>query len=145
MTVWGEIIAIGNEVLLGDVLDTNSHWLCVQLTGLGALVRRVTQVRDELMAIQQAVEAALGQGTQLVITTGGLGPTHDDLTLQAVSRALGRDLEIDPLAFSWVRERYRELNQAGYVASPEMTEPRIKMARLPVAAESGRIRTVAKG
>ena len=133
MNTSAEIIVIGNEILNGDVLDTNSHWLCKQLTGLGALVLRVCQVRDHLPAITEALRSALKQSS-LIITTGGLGPTDDDLTLEAVAQALERELELNPQAFSWVQEKYQEFAQKGYVASAEMTPERTKMARLPHGA-----------
>jgi len=87
-----EIVAIGNELLLGDVLDTNSHWLCRRLTGLGALVRRVTMVGDDEAVIAAAVRAALERGARLVITTGGLGPTYDDITKRVVAASFGKKL-----------------------------------------------------
>ncbi len=130
-----EIIAVGNELLAGDVLDTNSHWLCRQLTGLGASVTRVVVVPDELEAIAAELRQALARKPQLVLTTGGLGPTGDDLTLAAVAQALGVSLREDPRALEMVRRRYREFAQLGYVAHGELTASRAKMARLPEGAE----------
>lgn len=135
MSTTAEIIVVGNEILLGDVLDTNSHWLCSQLTGLGGDVRRVCQIRDELQAIERALRQAIERDANLIITTGGLGPTDDDLTLKAVAQALGRDLRLHPLAYEWVSAKYEELARQGYVDSPEMTPSRAKMAHLPSGAE----------
>lgn len=130
-----EIIAIGNEILRGDVLDTNSHWLCGRLGARGAAVGRITVLPDVEETIADALRGALGRGPRLVVTTGGLGPTEDDRTLAAVARALGRDLRRDETAHGWVRETYRRLAAQGYVDAPDMTPARAKMARLPAGAE----------
>lgn len=129
-----EIIAIGNEILLGDVLDTNTHWLCRKLTGLGGHVRQAVQVRDDKDAIVYALGAALERGTELIITTGGLGPTEDDLTLEAVATALDRPLLTHPKAYAWVASKYQQLAETGFVQDAAMTVPRAKMARLPQGA-----------
>jgi len=135
MTAQVEIIVVGNEILQGDVLDTNSHWLCGQLTGLGAVVRQVTQVRDECPAIAEALRLALRRGNSLIILTGGLGPTADDLTLEAVAQALGVPLKEHPQALAWVADTYRHLAEEGRVPSAEMTPQRAKMAHLPAGCE----------
>lgn len=129
-----EIIAIGNELLLGDVLDSNTYWLCRKFTGLGGYVLQAAMVRDDPQAIIRTLRDALQRETQLVITTGGLGPTEDDLTLQAIASALDRPLEIHPTAYKWVEEKYRRLAAEGFVQDATMTESRIKMARLPRGA-----------
>lgn len=126
-----EIVAIGNELLLGDVLDTNSHWLCQQLTARGTRVRRVVQVRDETAAIGEEIRGALARQTGLIITTGGLGPTDDDLTLAAVAAALGRPLREHPEALAALEERYRLLVAQGFLADGTITPPRRKMVTLP--------------
>ncbi|NLG48877.1 MAG: competence/damage-inducible protein A [Chloroflexi bacterium] len=132
---WVEIVAIGNELLAGDVLDTNSHWLCQQLTGLGARVRQVCLVRDDLEAIAARLGEALARDTCLLITVGGLGPTDDDLTLQGVARALGVAMQVNERALEMVTAKYAELAHQGYVAFPEMTPSRVKMARFPQGGE----------
>jgi molybdenum cofactor synthesis domain-containing protein len=134
MAIPVEIMVIGNEILQGDVLDTNSHWLRRHLNGLGALVRQVTQVRDEPDAIAQALHSALARQTRLIVTIGGLGPTDDDLTLQALADALGRPLSAEPEALALVAETYARLTREGLVESAAMAAPRIKMARLPEGA-----------
>lgn len=135
VSAMAEIIAVGNELLLGDVLDTNSHWLCARLTGLGALVHQVSQIPDKVEAIEEAVRAALGRGACLLITVGGLGPTEDDLTLAGVARALDLQLQLDAAAVELVSAKYRDLARLGYVESAAMTQPRQKMARLPAGAK----------
>lgn len=130
-----EIIVVGNEILQGDVLDTNSHWLCKEVTALGAVVCQVTQVRDDRLAIAEALRLALRRGNRLILLTGGLGPTADDLTLEAVALALGVPLREHPQALAWVAETYRRLAAEGHVLSAEMTPQRAKMAHLPAGAE----------
>ncbi len=129
-----EIFAIGNELLLGEVIDTNTAWLCRFLTGLGGRVQRAALLPDDVEVIGAELEGALGRGPDLVFTTGGLGPTEDDRTLAAVARATGRPLEEHPQALQMVAARYQALAAAGAVASPELTPPRRKMALLPRGA-----------
>jgi molybdenum cofactor synthesis domain-containing protein len=135
VSVAAEIIAVGNEILLGDVLDTNSHWLCGKLTEMGIAVQRVCQVRDDTDAIGEAIRSALHRGAEVVLTTGGLGPTTDDVTLESVAQALGRELTMHELALQWVRQKYEDLAEKGYVDSSEMRPERKKMARLPAGAQ----------
>jgi molybdenum cofactor synthesis domain-containing protein len=129
-----EIVSAGNEVLLGDVVDTNSNWLCKHITGLGGQVRRTVMVRDEVEAIADELRAALQRRPQLIFTVGGLGPTQDDLTLQGVAAATGRPLELHPEAERMVRDKYAEFAAQGLVPFADMNEARRKMARLPAGA-----------
>ena len=129
-----EIIAVGNELLLGDVLDTNTNWLCKRITGVGGQVTRAVLVRDDHQAIIAEILAALERTPRLIITTGGLGPTGDDITLQAVARATGRPLRLDPEARDLVKARYQELAERGHVDDPALTKAREKMAYLPQGA-----------
>lgn len=129
-----EIIAVGNELLIGDVLDTNTNWLCRRLTMMGAFVRRAVLVRDDEDAIASEVQGALERKADLLFTSGGLGPTGDDRTVAAVAKALGRPLELNESALQMVAQRYRELHEQGYVDTPNVTPPRRKMAMLPIGA-----------
>jgi molybdenum cofactor synthesis domain-containing protein len=129
-----EIIAVGNELLLGDVLDTNTNWLCKRITGVGGQVTRVAMVRDEIEAIAGEIRAALERSPDLVFTTGGLGPTGDDITLQGVAEATGRPLELHREALTLVKATYEELTRKGYLADATLTEARKKMAYLPQGA-----------
>lgn len=126
-----EIIAIGNELLLGDVLDTNTNWLCKRITGVGGQVTRVAIVRDEIEAVADGIRAALKRSPGLIVTTGGLGPTGDDITLQGVAEATGRPLELHPEALAMVKATYEELTKKGYLEDATLTEARKKMAYLP--------------
>ena len=126
-----EIVSAGNEVLLGDVLDTNSNWLSRRITGLGGHVRRTMMLRDEVDTIAQELRAAHARRPALIFTVGGLGPTTDDLTLAAVAQAFGRPLEPHPEAERMVRERYQEFAARELVPFAGMNPARLKMARLP--------------
>lgn len=130
-----EIIAVGNELLLGIVQDTNTHWLCKRLTGLGGAVRRCAIVPDDLEAIREELQRALSAERGLIVTMGGLGPTEDDMTLRAVAQALETPLEEHPEALELVEQRYQELAAEGRVTDATLTESRRKMARLPQGAE----------
>jgi molybdenum cofactor synthesis domain-containing protein len=130
-----EILAIGNELLAGDVLDTNSHWLCRQLAGRGARVSRMATLPDDVATIGEALLAALSRRPALIVTCGGLGPTADDLTVAAQAAALGRALAENPAAFAMVRDFYATLFRRGEVTTPDMTPARAKMAVLPADAE----------
>ncbi len=133
--VWAEILSIGDEILQGDVLDTNSHWLSRRVARRGGSIRRITVLPDQVDAVADEIRAALARNNDLVITTGGLGPTADDLTLEAVSQALDEPLELNAEALELVRQRYVDLAESGYVSHGELTEPRRKMARLPRGSE----------
>lgn len=130
-----ELLAIGNELLVGQVMDTNSHWLVQQLTELGAQVRRTAMVRDDYDDIGTELRSALDRAPRLVITTGGLGPTDDDLTFRAISRTFELPLELHPEALDMVRRRYEYLAtvRAGFDAS--LNDARRKMAHFPQGAE----------
>lgn len=130
-TVLAEIIAIGNELLLGIVQDTNTHWLCNQIAGLGGVVKRATLVPDEPESIGEELLRALDAGRDLVLLTGGLGPTEDDRTLKALAHALRVPLRESHEAVEMVRRRYQELADEGRVEDARLTESRRKMGILP--------------
>lgn len=130
-----EIVSAGNEVLIGDVLDTNTNRLCTLVTGLGGLVTRTVMVRDDLEAIAREVAGAVARRPALVFTVGGLGPTSDDRTLEGVALGLGVPLALHPAAERMVREKYAEFHAKGYVPFAGMNDARRKMAVLPQGAE----------
>jgi nicotinamide-nucleotide amidase len=102
-----EIVAIGTEILLGEIVDTNSAYITRQLRDIGVNVYYLTTVGDNLERIAGAIRIALGRA-DVVITTGGLGPTVDDMTRQAVANATDRALEFRPELFEDIRERFRQ-------------------------------------
>lgn len=125
------IVAVGRELLTGRVRDTNSAWIAKRATSLGGKVIRMAVVDDDPQAIAQEVRRLIQEGAQVVITTGGLGPTLDDRTLEGIALALGRPLKLNPQALRMVEERYRVLANQGFVQNAEMDEIRRKMAILP--------------
>ena len=90
-----EIVSVGSELLLGQIVDTNAAFIARQLAALGLDLFQKTTVGDNLGRVAAALETALRRA-DVVITTGGLGPTEDDITREAVARATGRDLEFHP-------------------------------------------------
>lgn len=101
-----ELLAIGDELLLGETTDTNSTWIAHRLSREGIAVARKTTVGDADAAIRDALDAALRR-TGVVVCTGGLGPTIDDMTRDAVARHYGREQHIDEGWMNVLRERYR--------------------------------------
>ncbi len=127
------ILAIGNEVLDGLVLDTNSNWMEIRLVKLGIQIKRLISVRDELDEIEKALNFAK-DSCDIIITSGGLGPTHDDMTVRAIAQALNRRMSENPEALAIVKRQYQTLFERGIVESPEMTDSRRKMAQIPDGA-----------
>ncbi len=84
-----EIFAIGTELVLGRIQDTNSFWMSSQLSELGAHVNRMTILGDEISQIVEAINTALQMKNRFVIVSGGLGPTPDDLTSTALAQVFG--------------------------------------------------------
>src|SRR6266516_6701155 len=82
------IILVGNEILSGKIADANAAYLCRELRGLGVDVRRITVIPDEVGLIATEV-AAFSRDYDVVFTSGGVGPTHDDVTIEGVARAFG--------------------------------------------------------
>ena len=121
-----EIISVGNELLIGHTLDTNSHWIAKHLTRLGWTLERVTQLRDSLDSIKSGVRGSLKRNPSVLITIGGLGPTHDDMTLAGISRAIDKPMRLNREALQLVKDHYRRLEN-----NPKLTKYRTKMATLP--------------
>src|SRR5438094_1048709 len=101
-----EIIAIGSELLSPNRSDTNSLWLTDQLNRIGIDVRLKTIVGDDDARLEEVVKDAVKR-SRVVITTGGLGPTEDDITRKVVARALGKRLSLDEKVLEEIRERFR--------------------------------------
>lgn len=129
-----EIIVIGNEILNGSIKDTNSGWLAERLYELGLSLRRITTVRDDISEISRAIKEAMRRGAKWIITSGGLGPTFDDITLEAVAKAVGRKLVVNEEAVKMLKERYERLHAQGIIKDAELTRSRLKMAIMPKGA-----------
>jgi len=101
------LVIIGDEILTGSTVDSNGGWLAQRLDGLGHRVSRIVVVGDDVDAIGETVADALRRAP-IVITTGGLGPTHDDRTTESLARAFGRALVVDAEGLATLEKRYRE-------------------------------------
>lgn len=130
-----EIIIIGNEILIGDIQDTNTNWLCREINILGGRVTRATVLRDEHAVIASEIRAAMDRGSDVIFTSGGLGPTADDLTLTAIAAGVGVAVHLHDKALHMVRDRYDELAARGILTQGGLNPAREKMAWLPEGAE----------
>lgn len=122
-----EVINIGNELLIGRTVNTNATWICKKLTLLGFNVKRVTVVGDVLEDIVNVVREALSRRPKVIIMSGGLGPTFDDMTSEALAKALNRRWIVNEEALKMIGEKYRKMGL-------QLTEHRIKMAKMPEGA-----------
>jgi molybdenum cofactor synthesis domain-containing protein len=130
-----EIIIVGNEILTGDILDTNTHWLCKLVHGRGGEVTRVTVIPDELEIVAEAVRAAVTRKVDILFTSGGLGPTSDDLTLEAVAKGTDREVALHEEALEQVRRQYDHFFEQGIMSHGGLNPARQKMACLPLGGE----------
>ncbi|WP_170329660.1 competence/damage-inducible protein A [Ruegeria arenilitoris] len=120
------MLVIGDEILSGRTRDANMHYLAGELSKHGIDLKEVRIVSDDALAIEAAVKA-LSEGHDHVFTSGGIGPTHDDITADCIARAFGARIDI--------RDDARALLQAHYDKSGlELNEARLRMARIPDGA-----------
>jgi nicotinamide-nucleotide amidase len=122
-----EIVTIGDELLLGFTVDTNAAHLARQLAALGVSIVRRATVGDDASEIAEAVHAAI-ERTGAVITTGGLGPTSDDLTKQSIASLFGRGMRLDEEHLEWMRQRWQQR------FNRPLPETNLKQAMLPEGA-----------
>jgi molybdenum cofactor synthesis domain-containing protein len=129
------IIAVGDELLGGFTLDTNSHWLAQQVRDAGFPCRRIEVVGDREGDIVAAIHRAVADPAALrVFVCGGVGPTTDDRTLAAVGAALERPLREDPQARAHIQGIVERMHAAGWVATTELSEANLRMAVIPAGA-----------
>jgi len=110
-TLTAEIVAIGSELLAPDRTDTNSLWLTEKLNRLGIEVKLKTIVGDDDARLEEAIKDA-ARRSKVVITTGGLGPTEDDITRKVTARALGRRLLLDESVLAEIRQRFQSFGMS---------------------------------
>jgi molybdenum cofactor synthesis domain-containing protein len=126
------IVAIGDELVGGFTLDTNSHWMAERLRLLGYPVKRVTQIRDKPAEIVETVRRELDDADLTdIFLTGGLGPTPDDRTFAALADALNAGLVIWEETRARIERRVQRMHAMGLLESPEVTEGNLRMARIP--------------
>ncbi len=109
MEIRAEIITIGDEILIGQIVDTNSAWMAEKLNGIGITVRQITTISDEREHILSAVRKALSC-CDIVLVTGGLGPTSDDVTKKTLAEYFGGRLVLDEKVLKAVEERIAARN-----------------------------------
>ena len=113
-TLKAEIIAVGTELLFGQIVDTNSAHMAQQLTTIGLDLHYKSTVGDNLERIKSTLRNAMGR-SDFIITTGGIGPTLDDLTREAVAEVLGRPLVFNQALFDQISDFFTRM---GRTASP---------------------------
>lgn len=104
-----QVISIGNELLIGDTVNTNASWLGEFLTGMGFTVTKIYTISDELSEIKKTITQSMDEA-DLVICTGGLGPTHDDMTKKAVAELFGVGYKLDKQTLSYIKALFKERN-----------------------------------
>ncbi|MFX1299580.1 MAG: competence/damage-inducible protein A [Promethearchaeota archaeon] len=129
-----ELLIIGNEILSGHTLDTNSQWLAQRFFELGLPVNQIQVIEDKVNLIATAIQDSKSRDTTILITSGGLGPTFDDITAEGLAHAVGTTLELNPHALKMVTNRYKTLKSQNLVETEEITPARKKMALLPKGA-----------
>jgi molybdenum cofactor synthesis domain-containing protein len=125
--VTAALLVIGDEILSGRTKDKNIGYIAEYLTAVGIDLREVRVVGDEEAAIVEALNALRHRYTYL-FTTGGIGPTHDDITADCVAKAFGVSIDVDPRALAILHERLR-------TTGAEMNEARLRMTRIPKGAD----------
>jgi molybdenum cofactor synthesis domain-containing protein len=126
-----EFLIIGNEILIGKTQDTNSNWLAKRITRFGHMITRITTISDDLNVISSALREILGRKPDIIITSGGLGPTFDDMTLKGVALAINRELKLDEHAYKSIKKAYDAAYKRGFLKLEGMTPEREKMAYIP--------------
>jgi molybdenum cofactor synthesis domain-containing protein len=119
------LLVIGDEILSGRTKDKNISYIAEYLTNIGVELKEVRIVADEEAAIIAALDALRRRYTY-VFTTGGIGPTHDDITAECVAKAFGVSIDVDPRARALLLTR---------IAEKDLNEARLRMARIPAGAE----------
>ncbi len=130
-----EIISVGNELLIGKTLNTNAQWLAKRITSLGLSVSQITTVDDDVQEICRTLQEAVRRRPRFVITTGGLGPTFDDKTMEGIAKAFGSQLKVNEKALNMVKEKYVKYAEEMEHEEFELTTARVKMATIPEGAE----------
>ncbi|CAC5369774.1 FLAD1 [Mytilus coruscus] len=118
------IIVIGDEILKGQTEDTNSHFICKHLFSLGVKVKKISVIGDDLDTIAREVSLFSKSFTH-VITTGGIGPTHDDKTFEGIAKAFDDVLEPNPVLVELCKE---------YFGPAALDSPKMKLAMVPKSA-----------
>ncbi len=120
-----ELYSIGTELLMGQIQDSNAFWMAQQIAAVGGYVRRMTVLDDEIDQMISAFQRSVERETRVIITTGGLGPTPDDLTVEAVAKLMGVEIVVnDSLLSEFMKRR-------GVTDRNDMNPGMVKMATSP--------------
>ena len=119
------ILIIGDEILSGRTQDTNANFIARNLTSSGIKLEEIRVIQDSKKIIIDSVKL-FSEKYNYVFTTGGIGPTHDDITSESIAKAFKVDLEVNPQALAILKEYYKD---------SELTEARLKMTKIPNGAE----------
>lgn len=118
-----EIITIGDEILIGQIVDTNSAWMAAELNKIGVKVKQITSISDHAQHIVKALDEAQSRA-DIILITGGLGPTKDDITKLTLAKYFNMPLRLDEETLAHVKEFFDKLNRP-------MIEVNIKQAEVP--------------
>jgi molybdenum cofactor synthesis domain-containing protein len=131
------VLVIADEILGGHVHESNSHWLSQQIKPLGIKFARVEICSDDLPDIVASVKRFVYDlDLDYVVTSGGLGPTPDDRTMEGIAKAVGRPLVLLPEREQWMRDRTRIGKERGYFLDERPNDGLLKMCWLPEGAEA---------
>jgi len=119
-----EIIAIGDEILIGQIVDTNSQWIAKELNSIGVSIRQVKAIQDDEKLIEKAIGEAIDSPVQIIILTGGLGPTKDDVTKQAICNYFSGKMRMDQDVLEANKALFKKFNY-------DFTEVIKKQAEIP--------------
>ena len=133
-SVRAAVIVTGDEVLGGRVSEKNAAFIARDLAARGVTLERTVIIGDSRDAIARTITELIGGGLRLLCLTGGLGPTYDDLTMQAVADATGRDLALNDAALEMVRDRSRGVRRQMHITDDELEAMRRKQATIPAGA-----------
>ncbi|MEO9964508.1 MAG: competence/damage-inducible protein A [Reichenbachiella sp.] len=125
--IFAEVITIGDEILYGQILDTNTKWISRELDDMGIKVRRKTAIGDKKQEILDALDESLNR-SDIVLITGGLGPTKDDITKKTLAEYFDMELELDPSALEDVEDIFSRFGK-------EVTEINRQQAFLPLGSK----------
>jgi nicotinamide-nucleotide amidase len=121
------VFSIGTELTRGELINSNAAWLSEQLTSAGFQVTEVVTVDDDRERIQASLRATIARGARIVVSTGGLGPTTDDLTTETVAAMIGKPMLRDQASLNAIAERFRKLERV-------MSDTNAKQADFPEGA-----------
>jgi len=126
-----EILVIGNEILIGKTQDTNSNWMAKRITKYGHRLKRITAIEDSIEVISNTLQTILKRKPDIIITSGGMGPTFDDMTLEGIGIGLNRKIKLNDHAYNMIKRSYEQAYEQKILKLEGMTKERAKMAYLP--------------